>query len=309
MPMSRKPHINIPTDILRTVVVISDVGSFSKAGQKLGLTQPAITSQIKRLQTIIGAPLFNKTAGGVALSDTGRLMLPLIRRMLETNDQILHVGGSKPGQSQIRLGVPNVFCQQILQGFDQVRLKDVHFHFDNSTELARRMASGYLDICILKRPASGIGEIVHTWRESAIWVRGREFTLNPGQPIPLIGRPGYVADQIAVRALEAKNTSYRFAFDSIDLECRTAAAAANIGLFVVPRWAIPAPLIQAKDCYLPPIPDVEVGLLIRHGADASSLRWAIDAVMATIPTSQRSDRTAGCNNSSAYDTGYHAIIG
>lgn len=292
--MSRKFHVNIPTDLLRTVVMISDVGSFSKAGQNLGLTQPAITAQIKRLQSIVGAPIFEKAAGGVALSETGRLMLPLIRRMLETNDQILHIGGSQQGPTQIRVGIPSPYCDRVLGAFEPERLKDIHFHFDNSTELARSLAGGYLDVCLLKRPASDIGRIIHTWKEAVVWVRSRDFTLSPGQPIPLIGRPGYVADQIAVGALEAKGASYRFAFDSIDSECRAAAAAAGIGVYILPRWAIPAPLVEAKDYYLPAIPEVEVGLLIRREVELPKVKWVIDAVKAAVaPTRAASEGQGG----------------
>ncbi len=41
----------------------------------LGLTQPAITSQIKRLQAMMGRPVFEKHAGGVRLNETGLMML------------------------------------------------------------------------------------------------------------------------------------------------------------------------------------------------------------------------------------------
>src|ERR1700686_1592261 len=50
----RHQHFNIPIEIVRTVVAISETGSLSKAGERLGLSQPAISSQIKRLQSLVG---------------------------------------------------------------------------------------------------------------------------------------------------------------------------------------------------------------------------------------------------------------
>jgi monoterpene epsilon-lactone hydrolase len=60
----RRQHMNIPMEIVRTVVAISETGSLSKAGERLGLSQPAVSSQINRLQSLVGGALFLKTANG-----------------------------------------------------------------------------------------------------------------------------------------------------------------------------------------------------------------------------------------------------
>lgn len=54
----RHQHLSIPMEIVRTVVAISETGSLSKAGERLGLSQPAISSQIRRLQNLVGGALF-----------------------------------------------------------------------------------------------------------------------------------------------------------------------------------------------------------------------------------------------------------
>ena len=45
---------NIPTDLLRTFIAVVDLRSFTRASQTLGVTQPAVSTQIKRLQVLIG---------------------------------------------------------------------------------------------------------------------------------------------------------------------------------------------------------------------------------------------------------------
>ena len=64
--------INVPTDLLRTFIAVTDLRSFTRAAQALGVTQPAVSAQIKRLQMLLGAELFDKSAPGVTLTAQGR---------------------------------------------------------------------------------------------------------------------------------------------------------------------------------------------------------------------------------------------
>ena len=50
----RAQMMNIPTDLLRTLVAVVDLRSFTKAAQSFGVTQPAVSAQIKRLQFLLG---------------------------------------------------------------------------------------------------------------------------------------------------------------------------------------------------------------------------------------------------------------
>jgi DNA-binding transcriptional LysR family regulator len=62
---------NIPTDLLRTLVAVVDLRSYTKAANSLGVTQPAVSAQIKRLTQLIGADLFERGGQGVALTSRG----------------------------------------------------------------------------------------------------------------------------------------------------------------------------------------------------------------------------------------------
>ena len=51
---------NIPTDLLRTLVAVVNLRSFTKAAQSLGVTQPAVSAQVKRLQFLLGYELLDR---------------------------------------------------------------------------------------------------------------------------------------------------------------------------------------------------------------------------------------------------------
>src|SRR5256885_13375689 len=87
---------NIPTELLRTLVAVVNLRSFTKAAQSLGVTQPAVSAQVKRLQFLLGYELLDKSAPGVILTPRGEIVVNYARRMLSINDEIVHLTGGRP---------------------------------------------------------------------------------------------------------------------------------------------------------------------------------------------------------------------
>jgi DNA-binding transcriptional LysR family regulator len=71
----RRQYLNIPSEIIRTLVAISELGSISKAADRLGLSQPAISAQMKRLQSMIGGAVFVRSQKGLEFTPKGNLVL------------------------------------------------------------------------------------------------------------------------------------------------------------------------------------------------------------------------------------------
>ena len=105
--------INIPTELLRTLVAVVDLRSFTKAAHSLGVTQPAVSAQIKRLQLLLDCELFDKSAPGVSLTPSGELLINYARRMLSLNDQIVEMSVPRLGSQALRVGVPGDFAAPI----------------------------------------------------------------------------------------------------------------------------------------------------------------------------------------------------
>ena len=100
---------NIPTDLLRTLIAVVDLRSFTKAAQSLGVTQPAVSAQIKRLQILLSADLLDKSAPGVSLTSSGELVVNYARRLLSINDQILDIAAPRPAAKTVRIGATGDF--------------------------------------------------------------------------------------------------------------------------------------------------------------------------------------------------------
>ena len=73
---------------LRYVLALAHEGSFSRAAESLGITQPSLSQYIKKVETEQGVRLFDRTGGDVRLTDAGRVYVDAGRRILDMEQQL-----------------------------------------------------------------------------------------------------------------------------------------------------------------------------------------------------------------------------
>ena len=69
---------------LRAFVTVAREGNLTRAAERLHLTQPAVSLQIKSLQASLDIQLFTRTSTGMALTDEGAKLLPFAERVMES---------------------------------------------------------------------------------------------------------------------------------------------------------------------------------------------------------------------------------
>ncbi len=72
---------------LRTLAEIDERGSFSAAAEALGISQPAVSQQMRALERDVGETLIDRSGRGVQLTDRGRVVLRYAQRMLALSDE------------------------------------------------------------------------------------------------------------------------------------------------------------------------------------------------------------------------------
>lgn len=246
---------SIPTEIMRSVVGISETGSITKAAKVLGLSQPAISSQIKRIENVVGGSIFQKSANGSAATELGKLVLIQAKKILEANDQLLMLRGGAPDDTPTRIGLSNIYSRRMMEVLSKAEMTNISIYADNSAEIVKCLIDGFVDIGIYlslsDTPPDPMVEVVDQREDEVVWVRSKDFTLSPGAPIPLLTWPGQIMHELMVQALERKGMIYRIAFSSPDFHARIEAAKAGIGLTVLPKRLVPSSLMTANEYYLP----------------------------------------------------------
>lgn len=74
---------------LRTFQQVCRLSSFSRAAEKLGVTQPAISAQIRSLEKEVGARLFDRDGGKVTFTAAGKLFEPFVDHCLQCQSHII----------------------------------------------------------------------------------------------------------------------------------------------------------------------------------------------------------------------------
>src|SRR5471032_3541711 len=77
---------------LRLFVIVAQHRSFTQAGNALGVTQSAASRSIRELEDLLELRLFDRTTRQVALTDTGRALLPRIALLVDELEASLRFG-------------------------------------------------------------------------------------------------------------------------------------------------------------------------------------------------------------------------
>jgi DNA-binding transcriptional LysR family regulator len=283
---------NIPTELLRTLIAVIDLRSFTKAAHSLGVTQPAVSAQIKRLQMLLGSELLDKSAPGVTLTPTGELVVSYARRLLQINDQILHLAGPRPAARKLRLGIAGDFASPVLAwtlaGF-RTRWADVCFDVQRGSGdlLLQELRLGELDLIVTFSGRSD-PDARFQWTEEVVWARGASTRIDANSPVPLATcGDSCTLHRLAVAALEKAGRSYHVVFIASSLGEVATAVGAGIGVMALARSRLASTeLLVCEDRSLPKLPDIVCGIYVREGGDREALEQLADA-LAEILQAQR----------------------
>ncbi|MFF9645808.1 LysR family transcriptional regulator [Kitasatospora aureofaciens] len=152
---------------LEYLAAVVDTGSFTRAAEQLHVTQPALSHQIRALETALGGPLLERLPRSVRLTPTGRAVLPHARAALAEADRLQAVARRATGLEEGELEVAAVYSislgilPPVLRAWHRrhpgvrIRLRE----YAHADRLQEAMAAGRADLAIGPAPEGWEGPI------------------------------------------------------------------------------------------------------------------------------------------------------
>ncbi|MCM5571117.1 LysR family transcriptional regulator [Burkholderiaceae bacterium FT117] len=170
---------------IRYFLAICEHGSFSRAAEACGLTQPALTKAIKGLEDEVGGAVFHREGRRLVLSELGRMIRPHLERLANEQEAALTVAKNFRllKQTPLRVGIlPTIGPARIgrfLREFGDANPGvEMAISEGAADSLARRLEAADLDLAIAN-PAAGFGD---SYRSEPLYRERYVVVFAPGHP-------------------------------------------------------------------------------------------------------------------------------
>ena len=247
-------------DELRAFVAVAATGSFSRAGSRLYLTQPAVSKRVASLERELGSTLFDRLGRKVTLTEAGRQLLPRAQKLLleiaDARRQISNLSGTVTGTLAMgtshHIGLHRLppALSAFTREYPDVRL-DIRFM--DSEVVCGAVAAGELELGVITLPP----EPPESLRLDPLWDDPLELAVGRTHPLAPVGRPSLdqllahtavlpAADTytraILREALGARAAQLSVGMSTNYLETLKMLAATGLGWTLLPRTMLDAEL-------------------------------------------------------------------
>jgi DNA-binding transcriptional LysR family regulator len=284
---------------IRAFIAVAQTGSFTRAATQLHLSQPALTVQIRRLEETVGMRLFDRNSRHVALTPTGRELLPLLQKSLHDMEHVLidarALGEGSSGT--VRIACLPTFAASVLPELVQTLRKAVpraSFHVHDAVAstvnaLVRNeesdigLTGGQLDDAGLEVLHAGIDRLVAVFPKRHALARRRRIALADLAATPLVlTAPGTSVRTVVDSAFANARYAPEIACEPTYMMSAVAMVRAGLGVTILPASARevraepelvvrtvddpaftrPIALIKKRGRTLPPVTETFVTMLI-----------------------------------------------
>lgn len=239
--------MTIDTISIQCFIASAETKSFTKAAQRVGRTQSAVSQQIAKLENMCGKTFF-KRGHHLELTNDGEVFLNYAKQIFTIHRETIDHFKEPDLKGEVRFGMPDSFADAFLYEF----LTDftsfhpnvsLHIECDLTLNLYESFKKNELDLVLLKmeRPLDikfgtdlSFGELC--------WVGNQKLIQHNGiLPLVLAPKP-CVYRKSTIEALDKSNIKWRIAFSSHSHSGISAAVKAGLGITTIPAKMVPKEL-------------------------------------------------------------------
>ncbi|MEL6958265.1 MAG: LysR substrate-binding domain-containing protein [Pseudomonadota bacterium] len=272
---------NLTLKQMRYFETLSRTGHFGRAADLAGISQPALSMQIKEMEETLGVTLFERAAREVRLTRFGEDLVPRIRAILRSVDEVGDLARLAQDRlsGRLRLGVIPTIAPYLLPAFIG-RLTHAYPDLDLQVRetmtqtLIEELNDGKLDAAILALPISEPGlEEVAIFDEDFVLIRPEE---DAARPVPaaseletmqlLLLEEGHCFRDQALAFCNLRTGLPREGLDGSSLSTLVQLVGSGIGVTLIPEMAVP---IEARSArvdvarFKAPCPSRTIGMVWR----------------------------------------------
>lgn len=246
--------INITIRQMRYFEALARHGHFKRAAEACAISQPALSMQIKELEDVLGAMLFERGARQVRLTQFGEEAAERVRGILRAVDELGDLARAARNQmvGRIRIGVIPTVAPYLLPTVISNLARahpglDIHVRESVTRRLIQELAEGRLDAAVVALPVSETSlEEVPLFSEPFVLVRHDK---DAEKPVPsneslremrlLLLEEGHCFRDQALSFCSMPSASPREVLNASSLSTLVQMVGAGIGITLIPEMAVP----------------------------------------------------------------------
>ncbi|MDD3463765.1 MAG: LysR family transcriptional regulator [Sulfurospirillaceae bacterium] len=205
---------------IETFLTVVKEKSFSKASKKLGISQPAVTQQIKLLEDYLETKIVDRKKNGIKLTKSGEELYKVAQKLEKcinsaereiiklVNKEMIFVLGAS-------FMIGNYLLPEFLNEIQEAIKNDVMLKVDNSEEMTNQLLDKKIDLALLESPIFTDTIIYREWMEDELVVASRS-------PLPKILKKDDLFNYAWICREEESHTRkiIHEAFDTIGVDCQ-----------------------------------------------------------------------------------------
>jgi DNA-binding transcriptional LysR family regulator len=173
------------TTMLKVFVTVAEEGGFSRAADRLGLTQPAVSISVRSLEEELGVPLFDRSPGRCRLTSHGARLLEPAREILDAEERLRAAarGLQEEPEGSLEVVASNIpgeyLLPRLIRGFRSVHPQvEVKVTVTDSREALKGLREGAYELGFIGEEPKGPG-----WNAVAVGPDRLVLVAAPGHPL------------------------------------------------------------------------------------------------------------------------------
>lgn len=291
---------------LRYLVTLADLRHFSKAAEACFVSQPTLSTQIKKLEDELGVQLIERSPRNIMLTPVGEEIAARAQQVLNEIEQIRVVArrSHKPDEGVLRLGLfptlapyllPHV-VPRIRSRYPALRLQLAE---EKTEEILLQLRRGQLDAALLALPVPREGlEVELLFHEPFVialpcqheLAKRKELTLADltGTELLLL-EEGHCLREHALEVCALAGAHERVDFHATSMETLRQMVAANVGITLMPLLAVKPPIAETENLVIRPFageaPSRAIAMVWRSSSALSPFLRDIAEIFKHLPKS------------------------